>query len=58
MPYGIRKLTKKDCYKVFNKKSKKVFSKCSSLEKAKKQLNLLRAIHYNKNFTLNKRAKK
>jgi len=50
MPYGIRKLSNKNCFKVFNKKTKKVFSKCSSLENAGKQLKLLRAIKYNKNF--------
>lgn len=50
MPYGIRKVPNKNCYKVFNKITKKVFSKCSSLEKAKKQMKLLKAIKYNKNF--------
>ena len=50
MPYGIRKLSKRNCYKVFNKKTKKVFSKCSSLKNANKQLRLLRAIQYNKDF--------
>jgi hypothetical protein len=46
----MRKMSKKNCYKVFNRKSKKVFSKCSSLENAKKQMKLLRALQYNKNF--------
>jgi len=55
MPYGIQKV-KKNCYKVFNKKTKKVFSKCATLENAKKQSKLLRAIHYNKNFVPNGRA--
>jgi hypothetical protein len=50
MPYGMRKIPNKNCYKVFNKITKKVFSKCSSLEKAEKQLRLLKAIKYNKNF--------
>jgi hypothetical protein len=51
MPYGIRKLTRKpNCFKVFNKKTKKIFSKCSTNENAKKQLKLLRAIRYNKKF--------
>lgn len=59
MPYGIRKLSKRNCYKVFNKKTKKVFSKCSSLKNANKQLRLLRAIQYNKDFTpLKNRSKK
>jgi hypothetical protein len=49
MPYKIQKL-KNNCYKVFNKKTKKVFSKCATLENAKKQSKLLRAIHYNRIF--------
>lgn len=50
MPYTIRKIPNKDCYKVYNRKSKKVFSKCSTKENAIKQLRLLRAIQFNKNF--------
>lgn len=50
MPYTIRKVRGKSCFKVYNKKSKRVFSKCSSKENAQKQLKLLRAIEYNKNF--------
>jgi len=48
MPYGIRKY--KGCYKVFNKKTKKIFSKCTTKDLANKQIRLLRAIEYNKNF--------
>ena len=58
MPYGMRKLSNKNCYKVFNKVTKKVFSKCSSLEKAKKQMRLLKAIHYNKKFVPYGRSKR
>ena len=50
MPYSIRKVNKKPCYRVYNKKSKKVFAKCSTREKAEKQLRLLRALEFNKNF--------
>jgi hypothetical protein len=53
MPYAMRKLPNKKCYTVYNKVTHRVFSKCSSLEKAKKQLKLLRAIHYNKDFVTN-----
>ena len=58
MPYGMRKLSNKNCYKVFNKVTKKVFSKCSSLEKAKKQMRLLKALHYNKKFVPYGRTKR
>jgi hypothetical protein len=50
MPYATRKVKGKNCYKVFNKKTKRVFSKCSSIKKATKQLRLLRAIQNNKKF--------
>ena len=41
MPYIIRKLPKKDLYKVYNKETKKVHSYATTLENAKKQVNLL-----------------
>lgn len=50
MPYSTRKVKGKNCYKVFNKNTKKVFSKCSSLKNAQKQIKLLRAIEFNKDF--------
>ena len=50
MPYGIRKVSKKPCYRVFNKVTKRVFAKCTAREQAKKQMRLLNAIMYNKNF--------
>lgn len=50
MPYTIRKVKNKSCYRVYNKKSKKTFSKCSSKQNATKQLRLLRALQYNKKF--------
>ena len=55
MPYTIRKNKNKNCYKLYNNKTKKVFSKCSSLKNVKKQLRLLNAIKYNKSFIPRKR---
>lgn len=51
MPYTIRKMPGKKCYRVYNKDTKKVFAKCSSKTKAKKQLRLLTALH-NKTFKI------
>ena len=50
MPYTVRKVRGKPCYKLYNNKTKKVYSKCASKENIKKQLRLLRAIEYGKNF--------
>ena len=50
MPYAIRKMPNRNCYKVFNKNTKKIFSKCTSMEKAKKQLRLLRGLKNNPKF--------
>lgn len=50
MPYSIRKLPNKSCYKVYNKKTKRISSKCTSKSRAKKQVRLLSAIEYNKDF--------
>jgi hypothetical protein len=52
MPYSIRKVSKKGCYSVKNKYTKRVFAKCATKENAKKQLRLLRAIAFNKSFKL------
>lgn len=56
MPYKMRKTNKKNCYRVYNSKTKRTFSKCSSRENAVKQLSLLRAIQFNKNFVSRKRS--
>jgi len=58
MPYTIRKVPKKPCYKVMNRKTKRVFAKCATKENAKKQLRLLNAIEYNKNFVPRKTVKR
>jgi len=55
MPYTIRKVKGKPCYRIQNKYTKKVFAKCSTKENAKKQLRLLRAIEFNKSFKLRPR---
>jgi len=57
MPYTYRKVRGKSCYRVYNKKTKKTFAKCSTKEKAIKQLRLLRAIQYNKKFVPNGRKR-
>ena len=54
----MRKIAKKNCYKVMNRKTKRVFAKCTTKEKAKKQLRLLNAIEYNKNFVPRNRTAK
>lgn len=53
MPYTIRKVPNKPCYRIINKRTKKVFSKCATKENAAKQLRLLRALQYNKSFVPN-----
>lgn len=50
MPYEIKKVKNKTCYKLINKKNKHIFSKCSSLKNVKNQMRLLNAIKYNKKF--------
>jgi hypothetical protein len=50
MPYTMRKVPKKNCYKVYNNKTKRVFAKCTTKVKAQKQMRLLRAIENNKKF--------
>ncbi len=63
MPYTIRKvsknrkLSKKKCYSVKDLTKNKTFSKCTTLKNAKKQVRLLRALKYNKNFNPNLRRK-
>jgi hypothetical protein len=60
MPYVSRKVRGKNCYRVTKKyadkkNKRRVFSKCTSLKNAKKQLRLLRAIQYDKKFKPNSR---
>jgi hypothetical protein len=46
----MRKTYRKNCYRITNRKTKKVFARCATKENAIKQLKLLRALQYNKNF--------
>ena len=50
MPYTVRKVRNKPCYRVSNKKTKKIYSKCATKENAKKQVKLLRAVEKNPKF--------
>jgi len=50
MPYTVRKVRNKPCYRVSNKRTKKVYAKCSTKENAKKQVKLLRAVENNPKF--------
>jgi hypothetical protein len=57
MPYTIRKFRNKNCYIVKNTNTKHKFSKCTTLTNARKQLRLLRALQFNKNFVPRKNNK-
>jgi len=50
----MRKVKNKNCYsvrkKTSKKRSRKIFSKCSTRKNAIKQMRLLRALEYNPNF--------
>jgi hypothetical protein len=48
MAYTMKKLRKKKCYAVYNKKTKRKLSKCTSKYKAARQIRLLNAIRYGK----------
>ena len=50
MPYATRKVRDKPCYRVSNKKTKRVFAKCTTKKRANKQMRLLRALQYNPKF--------
>ena len=58
MPYAMRKIPRKDYYSVYNRVTKRKFSKCTSRSKALKQLNLLRAIQFNKDFVVQRRTRR
>lgn len=62
MPYYTRKVRNKNCYRVSRKINKRktkrrIFSKCTTRAKAKKQIKLLHAIENNKNFVPNSSVK-
>lgn len=50
MPYATRKVRNKSCYRVYNRRTKRVFAKCTSKTRAKKQMRLLRALENNPKF--------
>ena len=58
MPYKIRKVNNKNCYKVYNAKTKRVFSKCTDKKNASKQIRLLRGLEYNNAFSKRVRGSK
>lgn len=58
MPYVMRKIPKRRCYTVKNKKTKKVMAKCTSKVKATRQMRLLRALQFNKKFAKQIRTRK
>jgi hypothetical protein len=54
MPYKTIKVKGKyNCYRVINTQTKKAFSKCSTRKNANRQMKLLRALQFNKNFVPN-----
>ena len=58
MPYTIRKVRNKNCYSVRTTKSKKLKAKCTTKEKAKKQVRLLTALEVNKSFARKVKARR
>ena len=48
MLYKIRKKRNQNCFTVYNAKTKRIFSKCTTRKKAEKQIRLLKAITYGK----------
>lgn len=59
MPYKTIKVKGKyNCYRVINSQTKKAFSKCSTRKNASRQMRLLRALQFNKNFVPYSRNKK
>lgn len=59
MPYKTIKVKGKyNCYRVINSQTKKAFSKCSTRKNATRQMRLLRALQFNKNFVPYSRNKK
>lgn len=50
MPYSMRKVPRKNCYRVRNTKNKRIMAKCTTKERATRQMRLLRGIQNSKNF--------
>ena len=56
MPYSMRKVPKKKCYRVRNTKSKRIMAKCTTKERATRQMRLLRGIQNSKKFAMQVRT--
>jgi hypothetical protein len=54
----MKKLGRKNCYRVSNRLTKKIFSNCTSKKNAMRQIRLLHAIENNKNFIPTRRSRK
>ena len=50
MPYKIRKVRNKPCYRVYNPITKITFAKCSTRKNALSQMRLLRGLQNNVTF--------
>lgn len=46
MPYEVKKVRNKECWKVVNSKTGVVHTKCGTLENAKKQVKLLNMLDH------------
>ena len=58
MPYKTIKVKSKyNCFRVINTQTKRIFSKCSTRKNATRQMKLLRALQFNKNFVPNSKLK-
>jgi hypothetical protein len=61
MSYRITRRKKQNkqsyCYSVINTNTRKKFSKCTTKSKATRQLKLLNAIRFNRNFATNSRKR-
>ena len=58
MPYTIRKLPNKSCYRVTNRRTKRVYAKCTTTTRAKKQIRLLNAIEYGRGLLGRRRTRR
>ena len=58
MPYTIRKVRGRPCYRVKNRRTKRVFAKCTSKKNAKSQIKLLHAIDAANNYAERQVVKK
>ena len=57
MAYKVRKVRNQDCYKTYNTETKRVFAKCTTKEKALRQLATIRRTIYGTSKSPPKTAK-